>query len=126
MKRRANGEGTLKHRKDGRWEVQVVLPNGVRRSLFGRTQRDALDKLRALRRAQDRGLAVPTDRQTVGAYLATWIQGAQPKLRPRTWIRYEQLARVHTASIAKLPLSRLAPQHVERLYAERIAAAPRP
>ncbi|MBI2323814.1 MAG: hypothetical protein HYY42_07495 [Chloroflexi bacterium] len=33
-----------------------------------------------------------------------------------------QLARVHTDSIAKLPLAKLGPQHIERLYAERLKA----
>ena len=126
MKRRANGEGTIKHRKDGRWEIQVVLPDGSRQSLFGKTQRAALDELGALRKSQEKGISHPNDRQKVGTYLTTWLEGARPKLRPRTWIRYEQLARVHTDSIAKLPLAKLGPQHIERLYAERLKAGSAP
>jgi integrase len=113
MKRRANGEGTIKHRKDGRWEIQVVLPDGSRQSLFGKTQREALDELGALRKSQEKGISHPNDRKKVGTYLMTWI-------------RYEQLARVHTDSIAKLPLAKLGPQHIERLYADRLKAGSAP
>jgi len=53
VKRRANGEGGVYKRKDGRWEGRVSLGDGSRKSLFGKTQREILDKLRALRKSQE-------------------------------------------------------------------------
>jgi len=58
----------------------------------------------------------------VGAYVNSWLETMRPTLRPRTWTRYEQLIRVHGQAISRLPLAKLGPEHVERLYAERIAA----
>lgn len=126
MKRRANGEGAVYRRRDGRWEGRVSLGDGGRRSLFGKTQREVLDKLRALEREQERGLPLAIGHGSVGEFLAGWLESSRPRVRLRTWIRYEQLARVHTAAMAKLPLAKLGPQHLERLYAMclRAGAAP--
>jgi hypothetical protein len=45
MARRANGEGTIFQRKDGRWvgEAFVLLPNGVRdrRTVYGKTRAES-------------------------------------------------------------------------------------
>lgn len=126
MRRRANGEGNVRQRGDGRWEARVSLGDGRRQSLFGRTQREAIEKLRALQRGQDQGIPIPTERHSVGEYLGSWLESSRPRVRPRTWVRYEQLARVHAGAIAKVPLAKLGPQHLDRLYAERLAAGAAP
>lgn len=122
MRRRANGEGTVRRRQDGRWECQIVLGDGRRKSVYGRTQHEALRKMRDVERAQDQGDPIATGHQTVGAYLSSWLEAMRPNLRPRTWTRYEQLVRVHGGAISGLALTKLAPEHLERLYADRIAA----
>ena len=46
---RANGEGTYKRRKDGRWEAQYTVdtPSGVkRRSVYARTKAEVVAKLK--------------------------------------------------------------------------------
>jgi hypothetical protein len=48
MARRGRGEGTIRHRSDGRWEASVTL--GVtRKSFYGKTRREVTDRLRAAR-----------------------------------------------------------------------------
>lgn len=50
FKRRGHGEGTVRQRKsDGMWEARVTLPGGKRKSLYGRTRRDAIEKLVRMR-----------------------------------------------------------------------------
>src|SRR5439155_7300456 len=65
---------------------------------------------------------LPTGRQSVEQYLRKWLVMAQPRLRPRTWTRYEELIRLHAVpSLGHLQLARLSPQHLESLYADRLA-----
>ena len=57
-KRRANGEGNIRKRDDGRWEGRIVVghkENGapIFRYVYGRTQKELLDKLHQNIRAYD-------------------------------------------------------------------------
>ena len=44
MGKRANGQGAVYLRGDGRWESQLRLPAGGRKSVYARTRRDLLQK----------------------------------------------------------------------------------
>ena len=51
-KRRANGEGNIRKRKDGRWEGRYTAGydangNAITKNVLGRTQAEVKDKLRA-------------------------------------------------------------------------------
>lgn len=127
MKRRGNGEGSVRYRGDlDLWECRLVLSDGRRKSLYARTQREVLDKRKAELERDDEGRPAGKEKQTFAAYLADWLVSARPRLRPRTWIRYEELGRIHAAAIANVPLVKLGPQHLERLYARRLEAGAAP
>jgi integrase len=130
VKRRANGEGTIKQRKDGRWEAQVALTDGSRKSLYAKTQRELVEKRDSLMTARRRGLPVVNERQTVQAFLASWLESVKPpagRIRPKTWTRYEQLVRVHVIpTIGHIAIARLQPQHMQAMYASRLAAGAAP
>lgn len=60
-RRRANGEGTLRQRNDGRWECTVMVgfrDNGQRkyRSFYGQTQKEVRSKLRKYQEELAEGL----------------------------------------------------------------------
>lgn len=125
-RRRANGEGTVRQRANGLWECRVTVA-GQRRSVYGKTQREALERRSEALRAAARAVPRGRERQTVQAFLAGWLEGTRSRLRPRTWVRYEQLVRVHIVpSIGTLALAALSPQDVERLYAQRLRAGAAP
>ncbi len=77
MARRANGEGSLYQRADGRWvaELDLGYANGRRRRrpLYGRTQAEVRAKLSAARHELDQGIEPPDERLTVGQYLHRWL-----------------------------------------------------
>jgi integrase len=87
----------------------------ARRSLLGRTRAEVRDKLVAALRGEASGLPLPAARVTVGAYLDQWLRdSARPSVRPRTYVSYAGIVRVHLApGFGQLPLARLAPQHVQ-------------
>ena len=99
-RRRANGEGTIFRRKDGRYQAAVYLPtpNGgrVRRYVYGRTRQDVHEKLTALLRLGQQNVPVSDQRWTVAAYLDYWItQVVAERLRPKTLVGYEGVIRLH-------------------------------
>jgi integrase len=119
MTRRGANEGTIRERKDGRWEARVILTQAdgrrVRRSLLGRTRAEVRDKLQAALRAEATGLALPAERLTVGTFLDQWLrESARPSVRPRTYASYAGIVRVHLQpGLGRDPLARLTPQHVQ-------------
>lgn len=46
MAKRANNEGTIRQRCDGRWEGRYKDPQGKRKSIYGLTQAETSAKLR--------------------------------------------------------------------------------
>lgn len=110
----------------GLWCAAVTWDTTIgrrRKWLYGKTRKEVADKLTVALRARQQGLPQADDRRSVGAYLAEWLESTKGSVRPRTWERYEQYVRVHaTPVIGRVVLSRLAPQHLQQLYANRIEA----
>ncbi|MGW1012723.1 tyrosine-type recombinase/integrase [Streptomyces termitum] len=99
-KARANGEGTIYQRKDGRWEAAgyVLAANGTRKRVrvYGSTRREAADKLVEKIADSNRGLPVATADSTVGDYLTYWLDSvAVHRLRENTHTRYAACVRLH-------------------------------
>jgi integrase len=119
MTRRGANEGSIRQRKDGRWEARVLLtgPEGrrTRRSLLGRTRGDVRDRLHQALRAEAAGLPLPSGRLTVGVFLEVWLREmVRPTVRPATYRSYEGIVRVHLKpGLGDYVLAQLAAQHVQ-------------
>jgi len=118
-KKRAHGEGTVYQRSDGRWcaQLAVVLPDGrlVRRTVYGKTQREAREKLDRLRSQLASGLALDGGRVRLADYLAEWLAAQEGRLRPRTLHRYQELVAYQVVPfLGSLRLDQLTPSGVER------------
>jgi integrase len=122
--RRGNHEGSITQIGGGRWQARVTLENGARKAYYGKSRAEAAAKLTAALRDRDRGLPVSMDeRQTVAQYLSVWLKTIKPTIRPRTWGRYRELVSLHIVpEIGKLALTKLTPQHVQRLYSTKLDA----
>ncbi|MEU9004952.1 tyrosine-type recombinase/integrase [Streptomyces sp. NPDC048551] len=99
-KARANGEGTIYQRKDGRWEAAgyVLAANSTRKRVrvYGTTRKNAADKLAEKITDSNRGLPVATADSTLGDYLAYWLGNvAVHRLRENTHTRYATCVRLH-------------------------------
>ena len=126
MGRRGSGEGTIGRWRGG-WRAAITLKRGGRLWLYGKTRGAVGDKLDAAVRARAAGALVGSPRQTVGVFLERWLESTRPTVRASTWIRYAQIVRVHMLpSLSKIQLGSLTAQHLEELYAERIAAGAAP
>lgn len=126
QRRRQRGEGSLFQRaSDGKWvgraEVGWVNGKRQRKTVYGRTQAEAMRKLKQARQAIDRG-----DRNTSSMTLARWmdywlneIVPHKTRMKPRTLYLYRRVtARYIEPSLGNVRLDRLAPQHVRQLHRE--------
>jgi len=100
QRRRANGEGTIGRRKDGRYEAKVFVRRSdgtyARRSVYGRTRKECRDAMLKLQARAESGLPVSTTKLTVGEYLTYWLhEVAEPAVRRTTFASYEPLVRLY-------------------------------
>ena len=74
---------------------------------------------------QTEGLPVKFERKRFDAYAREWLDDIKTSVAPRTWTRYEQLIRCHAVpTLGSLPLEKITPQHLQRLYSDMAKAGP--
>jgi len=123
MSRRGNGEGSIYRRQDGRWVAAITRPNGRQESFYARSRSAAAAKLEEEVHKQSAGIAPPTGNETLTEFLHDWLESVRPQLRPRTWVRYEQFARLQLIpKLGRRPLGDLQPQELQSLYSSLVAA----
>src|SRR5215203_1730440 len=123
MKRRANHEGMIRLRPDGRWEARVSLSNGRTKSFYAREQRDLISRLNTLKRDLQKGLPVPPERLTLDQFLTDWLENhVKPSVRPRTYESYAATVKLHISpSLGRARLSSLEPSAIQRLLKAKSA-----
>ena len=127
MSKRANGDGSIHQRGDGRWCASLSLGRGKRKHFLAKSRPEVARKLAAAITSRDDGLPTVTKHQKVDQFLASWLVVMRPTVRERTWVRYEQYVRLHVVpSLGKTALTKLTPQHLQRLYADRLATGASP
>jgi integrase len=120
-KKRANGEGSVYRRKDGRVVAEWVDANGKRCYASCKTKAEARRKLRELLADRDKGIAYDSENLTVGAYLERWHHAVKGSVRQRTWERHEQVVRLHLVpTIGGARLDRLTALQVQALYGRKL------
>jgi integrase len=120
--RRRNGEGSIGQRPDGRWQAKVSLPDGSRRSFYGKTSAEVEGKLLAFRQNQAHGLPIEPTGVTLASYLGRWLASRKGDLRPNTWTNYDINVRLHIVPhLGSRKPSRLEPTDV-RLWHQTLKA----
>lgn len=128
-KRGANGSGTIKHRTDGRWEARVTIgtnpTNGkpLRKSVYGRTQKETRQKLTAILGSLDAGTYQPETKTTVRTWLAVWLDTfCDNRLKPYTVKSYKGIIDNHIVKhLGAMPLQTVRGADIQRMYNKMIA-----
>ena len=125
MGRRGNGEGSISRRKDGRWEAKYTAHTAEgpkRRALYGKTRKEAADKLAQVLADRASGYTFDTENMTVGGYLDRWLNDSdRGSVRISTYERHEQIIRLHLKpAFGRVKLSKLTPAHVQGLYRDKL------
>ena len=126
-KKRANGEGNIRKRKDGRWEGRYTAgydpKTGKRiiKNVLGKTQAEVKEKLKkALEETNGLDVSRAADEYTVATWLRTWYElYAKPNVRTATANRYELIIETYTIPrIGSIKLKKLTTRHLQKLYKE--------
>ena len=126
-KKRANGEGNIRKRKDGRWEGRYTAgydaKTGKRiiRNVLGKTQAEVKEKLKvAITESQGIEVRKSEDEYTVATWLRTWYElYAKPNVRTATANRYQLIIEQYTVPrIGNIKLKKLTTRHLQKLYKE--------
>lgn len=123
--KRKNGEGTVRLRKDGRWEGRVVIGYDDRgkpktKSVLAHTKSECVEKLEKLKEECGRTAEKLKPDMPFGEWIDFWYQYfSSPKLRPTTQATYENRIYGHIIpSIGKIPLSKLTQNDLQQFYAK--------
>ena len=123
-KKRANGEGNIRKRADGRWEGRYTAgyhpETGKRiiKNVLGKTQAECKAKLSAAM-AATRGIDVSrADEYTVATWLRSWYEiYAKPNIRISTANRYQLMVEQYTIPrIGSIKLTKLTAHDLQKLY----------
>ena len=122
-KKRANGEGNIRKRKDGHWEGRYTTgyESKTGKRIIGRTQAEVKEKLkRALEETNGLDVSRAADEYTVASWLRTWYElYAKPSVRTATANRYQLIIEQYTVPrIGSIKLKRQTTRHLQKLYKE--------
>ena len=123
-KRRANGEGNIRKRKDGRWEGRYTVGHdpetgkSIIKNVLGKTQAEVKEKLK---KAIEENVGIDYGRAktyTVGSWLEVWMENyAKVKLRPSTFKTSQDFLKNHIKpQIGSIPLADLTSLDLQRFY----------
>ena len=123
-KRRANGEGNIRKRKDGRWEGRYTAGRdpetgkAIIKNVLGKTQSEVKEKLK---KAIEENVGVDYGRSknyTVGRWLEVWYENyAKIKMRPSSYLNYRGYIENHIKpQLGKIPLNDLTTLHLQQFY----------
>ena len=123
-KRRANGEGNILKRKDGRWEGRYTagydLESGKRiiKNVLGKTQAEVKEKFKAAISESQRLDVSKAGTYTVSSWVKTWYEVyAEPRIRPNTKAYYTNYIENHIIPrIGSVPLNKLTTIQIQRFY----------
>ena len=123
-KRRANGEGSIRKRKDGRWEGRYTAGRdpetgkAITKNVLAKTQKECKEKLKqAIEDTAGLDLA-KVGQYTVGQWLDVWFENyAKLKVRPSSHQTYRGYIDNHIKpNIGHIPLSKLTSLDLQKLY----------
>ena len=128
-KRRANGEGNIRKRKDGRWEGRYTVGHdpetgkAIIKNVLGKTQAEVKEKLK---KAIEENVGIDYGRSktyTVGNWLEAWYENyAKIKMRPSTYLTYHGYIENHIKpQLGKIPLNDLTTLHLQQFYKKLLA-----
>ena len=123
-KKRANGEGSIRKRKDGRWEGRYTAGHdsetgkAIYKNVLGRSQAEVKEKLKqAIGEAQALD-TTKAGKYTVGEWMEVWFQDyAKIKVRPSSHQTYQGYIHNHIRpNIGDIQLEKLTSLDLQKFY----------
>ena len=122
-KRNAKGMGTIRQRRDGRWEARYTLGRDsgtgkqIQKSIYGKSRKEVQQKLlRTMIDIQD-GLYTPPSKLTLGEWMDIWLAEYSGGLKTLTRSTYEgQIKNRIKPALGAVRLSELNAVQIQQFY----------
>ncbi len=122
-KRRSNGEGNIRKRKDGRWEGRYTAGfdpatgKQVFKNVLGKTQNEVKEKLKKALEESQKLDFTRTGKYTVSQWMEEWFENVcKIKVRPSSHQTYRGYIDHHiTPYIGKTPIEKLSTMDLQKL-----------
>ncbi len=123
-KRRANGEGSIRKRPDGRWEGRYTAGRDpetgktVYKNVLGKTQAEVKVKLKQAIQENTEVDTLKAEKYTIGQWMDVWFENyAKIKVRPSSHQTYRGYIDNHIKpNIGKIPLGKLTTLELQKFY----------
>ena len=123
-KKRANGEGNIRKRKDGRWEGRYTVGRDpitgkqIFKNVLGKTQAEVRKKLKQAIEDSGKLDFTKTGKYTVGQWMDVWFENyAQLKVRPSSHQTYKGYIKNHIKPhIGDIPIEKLTSLELQKFY----------
>jgi integrase len=118
--RRANGEGSISKRSDGRWHARLSLSGGKRLSVYGRTKADVVKKLNKAKSEHETDTLASPSTLTLGTWLDHWLEHVQRQaVASSTFGQQQWIVCKHIKPyVGDKRLSRMTADQLDWLFAE--------
>lgn len=116
-KKKANGEGSISKRTDGRYMARYTV-NGKRKAIYGSTHEEVRIKLNEILNEIAKGTYVEPKKDTLETWLNEWlVTYALPTVKQSTYISYEGYVRLHLVpELGNIKLSALSTEQIQRFF----------
>lgn len=123
-KRRANGEGSIRKRKDGRWEGRYTagrdLETGkaITKNVLAKTQKECKEKLQKAIEENQHVDITRIGKYTVAEWVRLWFDTySKPNIREQTAYYYNNYIEKHIVpGIGSIKLDKLTTLQIQRFY----------
>ena len=123
-KKRANGEGSIRRRADGRWEGRYtagydsVTGKAISKNVLGKTQAEVKEKLKQALADSQKLDATRSNIHTVESWIKLWYEVyAEPRLREKTKNYYQNYINNHIIpKLGAVSLNKLTTIRLQKFY----------
>ena len=123
-KKKANGEGSISKRTDGRYMGRYTV-NGKRKAVYGTTHEEARQKLNEKLNQISKGTYIEPGKDTVASWLWEWlVTYAFPTVKQSTYVSYEGYVRIHLIpELGDVKLTALTREQLQRFFNKKYAGS---
>ncbi len=125
--RNAQGAGTIRQRKDGRWEARYTVGRDagtgkqIQKSIYGDTQSEVLKKLKQISANIDNGTYTEPTKLTIGTWMDIWFKDYLGAVKGSTAYSYGKHIKNHIKPcLGSAPLQKLNAHEIQNFYNEKI------
>ena len=123
-KKRANGEGNIRKRKDGRWEGRYtagrdpVTGKAIYKNVLAKTQKECKEKLERAIEKNGKVDVVRSGKYTVAEWVRLWFETySKPSIREQTAYYYNNYIEKHIVpGIGNIKLDKLTTLQIQQFY----------